>query len=1363
MGKKYTTDEIEVGGHMLDASMMTSLNTVVTDSTSYITTLPSHNHDILYHNSTNSIDVVEHSGHTWLRNAVGQWTFQSGNDGDDWTKSFTYHLPVRTTDNAQYMELGQRNSNGAEGSYKGVRIVKYSGSDVVDGDLKADNIISTGTISNGSVWINDGTNYNGYNENIRLFNPANNVSVIAFAANGVSGTPVSSILGYSDRHEVRIGTTWRTRTYGGYFEVNGDARATLFYDSNNTVYYVNPANTSRFKALELGVSNTTDQGTLLIHGYTANKTSKIMTTDGNLHLDAAAGNYATYINFYTGTGGVKFGNGATGTNAEINSLGILYANQARASWFYDSDNTNYYVNPAGISKLYQLRVDEGDGGMNSNFLFGQAGSQEHRLFGAANQQYNLIGSSVPIFKWGQSATDGNHTIKMTLENSGLNVAGVLTATGGTSTEWNTAYTHSQAAHAPSNAEANVYSTPTELLTAIKTVDGSGSGLDADKLDGFNSGQNGANVVLRTAGNGYLYVNNWIHPANGTGLFYDAGVHFHETGNYMYSNTSLQAANDMRAPSFYDRDNTGYYVNPSSTSNFNVVNSSIFSGTISTSGDGQNNTPFKLGSDYNSYMVTAAGNTWGLFWAGNSGARYGTNGVGGPGNIWSNSTNPNEFVFVGSDSTKWTVHGGTGKTWQAGTGQSATDFRAPIFYDSNNTGYYVNPASTSNLNGLTVQSTITGTTSGNVKKFSRLNANADTVNETSVTIWDVSGATDDPPGASDGLLTTNYWDSSNWATQNFHDFHNNKLYIRSKQSGTWQTSWDTVATQAWVTSNANSSNANLLDGLNSTQFLRSDANDSFTGNLTTGAGNHITFGPNTTWGSSLRIGGNGHTATGTEMASVVTTDGNLHLDAADSTSSIYLNFYAGTGGVKFGNGAGTYNANMTSSGILYANQVRATIFYDSDNTNYYVNPAATDYSGVFRQHVTIGDSSQYKPNSGNWGARLNVVDNVHAKITVGQDADDMLSVWYAHTGQNSAKFGMESNHNLEFITNNNTRLTVDTGGNVQATTSLRAPIFYDSNDTNYYVNPTANSIYNTSQISYLGIGTAANTSGGYRLKMGGSIDMNNATIDYVSQLHFHDNVRFYDDGNDSYLNFKYGDSNAGGIRIRNAAGTQKGFLYADGGGFGLLDSDGMWAVRTQTGTSPIEFRCDNNPEFYVYNSYTLSPGSSRAPIFYDSDDTSYFVNPSSTSNLNLVTASSVTVSGNVEHQGLTMTEGTDVDQVKTFALSLTPTTTDWMDTGINYNDLANGTYSVQCHINNSTHGSYDVRYSGMMSWFGSGSTNDTSADEIHMHRAGHAPNQEFSFRTLHQPSSVGTHLKFQIKSSAIESTAATYTFKFRRLI
>ena len=46
----------------------------------------------------------------------------------------------------------------------------------------------------------------------------------------------------------------------------------------------------------------------------------------------------------------------------------------------------------------------------------------------------------------------------------------------------------------------------------------------------------------------------------------------------------------------------------------------------------------------------------------------------------------------------------------GTGNATSDFRAPIFYDSGNTGYYVDPASTSNLDILQVQKTITAGTS-----------------------------------------------------------------------------------------------------------------------------------------------------------------------------------------------------------------------------------------------------------------------------------------------------------------------------------------------------------------------------------------------------------------------------------------------------------------------------------------------------------------------------------------------------------------------------------------------------------------------------------------------------------------------------
>jgi len=52
------------------------------------------------------------------------------------------------------------------------------------------------------------------------------------------------------------------------------------------------------------------------------------------------------------------------------------------------------------------------------------------------------------------------------------------------------------------------------------------------------------------------------------------------------------------------------------------------------------------------------------------------------------------VGIGTTSPSYLLH-------VAGTGYASSDWRAPIFYDSDNTGYYVNPASTSNLHDAVV--------------------------------------------------------------------------------------------------------------------------------------------------------------------------------------------------------------------------------------------------------------------------------------------------------------------------------------------------------------------------------------------------------------------------------------------------------------------------------------------------------------------------------------------------------------------------------------------------------------------------------------------------------------------------------------
>ena len=72
-----------------------------------------------------------------------------------------------------------------------------------------------------------------------------------------------------------------------------------------------------------------------------------------------------------------------------------------------------------------------------------------------------------------------------------------------------------------------------------------------------------------------------------------------------------------------------------------------------------------------------------------------------------------------------------------------------------------------------------------------------------------------------------------------------------------------------------------------------------------------YGPNSSWGAYLQIGGNGRQVSGALYPSVAATNGNIHLDAG-SGNQMYLNYYSG-GGVNFGNGANGVVATVNSAG------------------------------------------------------------------------------------------------------------------------------------------------------------------------------------------------------------------------------------------------------------------------------------------------------------------------------------------------------------------------------------------------------------------------------------------------------------------
>ena len=207
-----------------------------------------------------------------------------------------------------------------------------------------------GTFSNGSIWINNGTAYNGYNENIRLFNAPNGVSVIAFSASGTSGEPTTSVLGYSDRWEVRYGSGWQQRTYNGYVEAAGSFRAPVFYDSNNTGYYIDPNSLSLVYSLRADSYLYVGNGSQMTINY-----DQIWRPDGGqLHLQYSAG------------GNINMCNGG-GYAYSVTSL--------RAPIFYDSNDTTYYVDPNTFTYLY--------GGIQNNGAHGSS-TIDNRLLAGNN-------------------------------------------------------------------------------------------------------------------------------------------------------------------------------------------------------------------------------------------------------------------------------------------------------------------------------------------------------------------------------------------------------------------------------------------------------------------------------------------------------------------------------------------------------------------------------------------------------------------------------------------------------------------------------------------------------------------------------------------------------------------------------------------------------------------------------------------------------------------------------------------------------------------------------------------------------------------------------------------------------------------
>ena len=293
---------------------------------------------------------------------------------------------------------------------------------------------------------------------------------------------------------------------------------------------------------------------------------------------------------------------------------------------------------------------------------------------------------------------------------------------------------------------------------------------------------------------------------------------------------------------------------------------------------------------------------------------------------------------------------------------------------------------------------------------------------------------------------------------------------------------------------------------------------------------------------------------------------------------------------------------------------------------------------------------------------------------------------------AARFHVRDSKTIIFANADVERMTLDTSANLVVNGSVRAPIFYDTNDTAYYLNP----------------------AGGSRLR----------------------NLYVGDSGDD------WSDPGGWGTQVRFSNGPHVRFvLHARTPGI----EAGMYvhtpsSVYIGSYTShDVSMMYAGNRKMQITNSYIYTDvyleaaGSLRAPIFYDSNDTSYYLDPNSTSNLYAVRAYQYQGNGNVAGTGNASYHPSGIYSTGTNWLYGTMYMNNnsirdvqevynngWFRT-VNHQGLHNPTNDAHFYPNNASYGSW--RIDGTRNgWhglhFASGSTLMMNSNETGVHREGY---------------------------------------------
>jgi hypothetical protein len=669
----------------------------------------------------------------------------------------------------------------------------------------------------------------------------------------------------------------------GSGNATGDFRAPVFYDNADTTFRLDLNSSSRLRNLYVGDggSDWSDPGGWGTQLHVSNGPHSI------LRLYARSEGIETGM--FSHVGGLSKGGSFTNHDFRIvrnfSDRMVFYsgytfsegyiqaASSLRAPIFYDSDNTAYYVDPNGGSRVRgPFDIDDGHGGT--------------RIRLTANG--SEMGTGVPSY------------LQMWVSEPGVT--------------WNDA-----------GFGYNVHN-------------------DGGSPSGFgriNTGQGQAYMRFNTTGNTYFYNTNTGGTRYSTMEWYSNGT--------VYANDYLSGGNSLRAPIFYDSNDTTYYGDFNGQSRISSINMGYQGGQVYTAagqgilffnGHGESDIQgYSIGTTMENYngnytkltldwhtgiKIGAAFNYGGIRFYNNSIKYYGGSQLFSIGE-GDQHVRVNNILFAGQD------------------------VRTPIYYDSN-TAYYFNGDGTSNFYAITDyvrrgafnlgrmlttrrdivgdQDYWTGTWGWGTSY-----GNWDSAWQSGFGAWDIWGTgTGHPQGGgyihAQGIVSGQHYATAGggsaygWMMVGSHNATENRYWARGKWGG-GLSGWKEFAMYGGGGSGDLRANV-FYDSDDTTYYLDPNA-VSNTGLRIRGGALH---GPNWTWGAYLYVGTNGR-PDGT--ASVCATNGNLHLDCQNGYET-YINHYSG---------------NRT-----YTYELRSTFIYDYNNTGYYLNPDSYSQfsSGEFNDYV-----------------------------------------------------------------------------------------------------------------------------------------------------------------------------------------------------------------------------------------------------------------------------------------------------------------------------------------------------------------------------------------------------------------------------